>query len=303
MSSRSLDLPGLRLKHYVFGSRRSPRVLITAAIHGDEVTGVYVAYKLIEYLRLRDGVEGAVTVVPVVNVLGFNARTRFNPVDYVDMNRVFPEGAGSTVTRKVVKFVWELASSSDYVLDLHCAGLNSYQYVLALHREFPRVREFTDLIPWDVVVESAGTRGQLFVEAAHNGIPAAIIETVGGDGYYSEEWGETLFRVVLGTLAGLGVVSGNGPAARPTGKTYYGKLVQVRASAEGFPKPAVEPGAHIRKGDVLTWIGGTPVHSSATGRVIRVERGVYVFSDDGVASIAPTEENQPLRIEDPLQMS
>lgn len=41
---------------------------------------------------------------------------------------------GSLITRRIVSFVWELASSSDYVIDLHCAGLNSYQYVLALYK-------------------------------------------------------------------------------------------------------------------------------------------------------------------------
>jgi succinylglutamate desuccinylase len=40
-----------------------------------------------------------------------------------------------------------LAEQSSYVLDLHCAGLNSYQYILALYKEFPKVKQFTDLIP------------------------------------------------------------------------------------------------------------------------------------------------------------
>lgn len=52
----------------------------------------YVAYKLVEYLKRRKSIEGAVTVISVVNVLGFISRTRFNSVDYVDMNRVFPDG-------------------------------------------------------------------------------------------------------------------------------------------------------------------------------------------------------------------
>lgn len=289
MDLRFLDLTELRLKYYVFGTGSSPRVLITAAIHGDEVTGTFAAYKLADYLRLKGSIEGTVVLIPIVNLLGFAARTRFNPIDYVDMNRVFPEGAGSTITRRIVKFVWELASSSDYVLDLHCAGLNSYQYVLAMYKEFPRVKEFTEIIPWDTVVESTGTRGQLFVEASYRGTPAAIIETAGGDGYYVDKWGETLYRVALGALVNLGVVKGDHDVIYTIKKTYYGKLIQVKAPEDGFPEPAIEPGAFVRKDDVLGQVGGVVVRSPAMGRVIRIEKNVFTFSDSSMASIAPVE--------------
>lgn len=280
-----LELPEVRVKYYVFGSGE-PRLLVTAGIHGDEVTGVYAAYRLVEYLRSLGTLRGTVVVVPVVNVLGFAARTRFNPVDYVDMNRVFPEGAGSAVTRRIVQAVWEMVESSNYVIDLHCAGLSSYQYVLALYEEFPKVREFTELIPWDTVVESTGLRGQLFVEATHRGIPSAIVETVGGDGYYSEEWGEKLFEVVLGLLREVGIAEVF-RQPRAVHRTYYGRLVQVRAPTEGFPRPAVEPGSSVREGDVLCYVGGCPVASPVPGKLIKVSKGTYVFEGDSVASVAP----------------
>lgn len=49
---------------------------------------MYTAYRLIEYLSIGKRLNGSVVVIPVVNILGFAARTRFNPVDYVDLNRV-----------------------------------------------------------------------------------------------------------------------------------------------------------------------------------------------------------------------
>jgi len=285
MSVSFLEVSGVRVKYYVFGSGE-PRVLVTAGVHGDEVTGVYSAYRLVEFLEGLRVFSGSVVVVPVVNVLGFVARTRFNPVDFVDMNRVFPDGAGSSVSRGLVRAVWGLAESSNYVLDLHCAGHNSYQYVLALHREFPEVREFTDLIPWDTVVESTGLRGQLFVEATHKGIPSAIIETPGGDGYYSEVWGERLFRVVAGTLRKLGVITDSEQVEQGV-KTYYGKLVQAKTPVEGFPKTVVEPGAMVREGDTLCYVGGVAITSPTSGKLISIAKNTYVFEGDSIASIAP----------------
>ncbi|HEC96312.1 MAG TPA: DUF2817 domain-containing protein, partial [Euryarchaeota archaeon] len=174
------DFSDASLKKYIFSSGE-PRILITAGIHGDEVTGVYAAYQLINELK-KEKILGSVVIIPVVNPLGFQARKRENPVDGVDLNRVFPEGSGSPITRGIVTSVWEEALSSNYVLDLHCAGIYSYQYILALHKEFEAVKNFVSKIPWEIVVESSGLRGQLFIEAIHVGIPSAIIETVGGQG-------------------------------------------------------------------------------------------------------------------------
>ncbi|MEM0000476.1 MAG: hypothetical protein QXH02_02080 [Desulfurococcaceae archaeon] len=52
--------------------------------------------------------------------------------------------------------------SSDYVLDLYCAGLNPYHYILAMYGGFSRIKTLTGTISWDTVVESTrlcGRRG------------------------------------------------------------------------------------------------------------------------------------------------
>ncbi len=278
-----VDVQSVSLKYYVFG-RGSPRILITAGIHGGEATGVYAARRLVEYLEKVERVRGSIVVIPVVNVLGFYAKTRWCPLDMVDMNRVFPDGAGSAVTRGIIKTVWEIASSSDYVLDLHCAGLDSYQYILALYKDFPRVKEFVESIAWDTVVESTGLRGQLFVEASHQGIPAAIIETGGGSGYYVEEWGEELFKTLVATLVNLGFVEGE---EKVVGKEYFGKLESVSPGVEGFFKPSVKPGRDIAEGDVIGYVDGRPVESSVGGRVISLSSWMYVPASGSVARIAP----------------
>lgn len=285
----NVDLPGFKLKYYKFGTGRSPRVLITAGVHGDEVTGVYASLRLVGYLQSKQigEISGTVIVVPVVNILGFQARTRHNPVDLVDLNRVFPEGAGSPSTRATVKAVWELAMSSDYVIDLHCAGLNSYQYVLALYEEFPKVKVLTDAIPWDTVVESTGLRGQLFVEATHRGVPSVIIETIGGDGYYSEEWGDALYRTILETLIELEAIVDQKFAKRDVKKAYYGKLKEARSPVEGFPKPVKNPGELVDGDDVVAYVNDVPVKSPCRGRLITVIKGVYAFKEELVARVAP----------------
>ena len=279
------EFSGVKLQIYSFGSGR-PRVLITAGIHGDEATGVYAAHRLIDHLKTRS-LRGEVVVIPIVNPLGFQARIRYNPVDNVDLNRVFPEGAGSPVTRWIVSRVWEEATNSDYVVDLHCAGLTSYQYVLALHETLPHVRRFVEKVPWGVVVESSGLRGQLFIEAAHRGISSVIIETVGGRGYCDFKWGNLLGDVLVGLLVNLGVLEGE---AKRVKQEMLGRIRRVQSPRSGFFKLTVKPGDRVKKGTTIGFVGDAEVKSEASGIIVSSASGRYVFKGEAAAGVA--EERQ-----------
>jgi hypothetical protein len=276
------EFSGIKLRIYIYGTG-SPSILITAGIHGDEVTGVYAAYKLIEYLDKTGKLNGSIKVVPVVNVPGFQARIRHNPIDHVDLNRVFPDGMGSTVTKGIIKTVWEIALSSDYVLDLHCAGHFSYPYILSVYPDHDYVKAFVDNISWHVSIESSGQRGQLFIEASHQGIPGAIIETVGGRGYYMKKWGDALFKTILGTLNNLGIIEYE--EANKV-KKHYGKLHRVTSDYEGFFKPYVALGKEVDEGDILGEINGNTVESPVSGIVLGLADGVYIFKGESLARIA-----------------
>ncbi len=279
------DFSGVKLRLYTFGSG-TPRILITAGIHGDEVTGVYSAFKLVEYLEKQESINGTIQIIPVVNILGFQARIRHNPLDHVDLNRVFPEGMGSSITKGIVKKVWEVAMSSDYILDLHCAGHYSYQYILSIYPEYENVKSYVDNIAWHVSIESSGLRGQLFIEASHQGIPGAIIETVGGRGYYIKKWGDILFNTLIRTLRNMKILKGD-PAAN-NDKKYYGKLKRVSVDTEGFFKSYVELGSEIKKDDILGEINGVSIKSPVSGIVLGLADGIFVFKGESVARIAET---------------
>jgi predicted deacylase len=200
------------------------------------------------------------------------------------MNRVFPDGDGSPVTVGVVRKVWELASSSDYVLDLHCAGHYAYQYILSLYRDFGHARSFVDNIDWGVAIMSSGLRGQLFVEATHIGIPAAIIETAGGSGYYIPRWGDILFKTLLGTLNNLGILEFDDESGG--GKRYYGRLRRVSSERDGFFNACVELGEDVVKGSPLGEVEGYVVKSPVSGIVLGLSIGRYVFKGGYVARVA-----------------
>lgn len=100
-----------------------------------------------------------------------------------------------------------------------------------------------------------------------------------------------MFRTVLGTLAQIGAVRDPELQTLTTEKVYYGKLVQVRTPVEGFPRPAVKPGASVLTGELLGYVGDTPMYSPTAGKVIRIQKNVFLFEGSGAASIAPLEDD------------
>ena len=84
--------------HVVHGRRAGPVLLVSAAIHGDEITGVEIVRRLLAY-KFIDRIRGTLIAIPVVNVYGFVSKSRYLP-DRRDLNRSFPGSeSGSMASR------------------------------------------------------------------------------------------------------------------------------------------------------------------------------------------------------------
>ena len=55
--------------HIVHGKKAGPVLVVCAAIHGDEMTGIAIIHKLLN-LGLLKSIQGTLIAVPVVNVYG-----------------------------------------------------------------------------------------------------------------------------------------------------------------------------------------------------------------------------------------
>ena len=106
-----------------------PHVVVTANIHGDEVTGIGVAKRLIDELQI---IRGKVTIIPSVSPLALRAGTRKIPGDGNDLNRVFPGKKRGGPAEKTAWRLWEtlVALSPDLLLDLHTDSSVAIPYVI-----------------------------------------------------------------------------------------------------------------------------------------------------------------------------
>ncbi|MCH8551795.1 MAG: succinylglutamate desuccinylase/aspartoacylase family protein [Natronospirillum sp.] len=108
--------------HVIRGRRPGPTVFVSAAIHGDELNGIEVIRRLLK--GDYRGFRGTLIAVPMVNVYGVLAQTRYLP-DRRDLNRAFPGSRkGSLAGRLADLFTREIVAQSDYGIDLHTGAIH-----------------------------------------------------------------------------------------------------------------------------------------------------------------------------------
>lgn len=115
----------------VTGQQQGPTVLITANIHGDEVTGLGAIHRLTETLESNIQV-GQIHLYPSLNPDGLAARTRKVPPDALDLNRLFPGRADGSPVERMAHIIWEdlVGRKPDLLIDLHADSPLSIPYAI-----------------------------------------------------------------------------------------------------------------------------------------------------------------------------
>jgi hypothetical protein len=102
-----------------------PTILITAAIHGDEINGVEIVRQLIAR-KINKPKRGSIICIPILNVFGFLNTERAFP-DGRDLNRVFPGNKrGSLASRVAYYLTTQVLPLVDYCMDFHTGGASRF---------------------------------------------------------------------------------------------------------------------------------------------------------------------------------
>src|SRR5690606_37165045 len=102
-----------------------PTVLLSAGLHGDELTGIEIVRRII-----RQGVNypacGTIICMQLINIFGFINQDRDFP-DGRDLNRVFPGSInGSLASRFAYRIMQAIIPHVDYVIDFHAGGRSRF---------------------------------------------------------------------------------------------------------------------------------------------------------------------------------
>lgn len=182
------------------GGRPGPRVVLTAAVHGDELNGIPVLHALFEH-TMAQALRGTLIGVIVSNVPGFHRRRRMF-TDRADLNHRMPgRPGGDEADSYAVRFVDRLVKGADMLFDLHTAsaGRVNSLYVRA-DLDDPMAARMARLQRPQVILHDPPTDGTLRGAADHLGIPAITLEI--GDPQIFQQ------RFIRRTLGGIRTVLG-----------------------------------------------------------------------------------------------
>lgn len=237
------------------GEQEGPTLFISAALHGDEINGTEIIKRILSR-RIFKNLKGTLIAVPIVNVFGFNALSRYLP-DRRDLNRSFPGSEKGALASQLAKiFMREVVLKCTHGIDLHTA---------AIHRSnLPQIRaclddKETELLAKDfgvpVILHSELRDGSLREAARKKNIPILLFE--GGEALRFDE--EVINAGVKGCLS---VMRKIGMIPKPVSKTTKKKARTfvakgshwVRAQHSGTFSIKKKLGAKVLKGDVLAVI-------------------------------------------------
>lgn len=294
-----IDYQPVTMTVHVFrGKKPGPCLLVSAALHGDEIVGVEVIRRLLRS-RLLSRLRGDLVAVPVVNMPAFLSHSRYLP-DRRDLNRLFPGSPGGSLgSRLAHAFLKEVVTPCTHAIDIH-AGASG-------RPNLPQVRvspgdyegyEMAKAFRPPVVIETSLRAGSLRETLYSRGKPCILYEA--GEAHRLEadavRYG---LRGIVSVMRHLGMLPAEKKGAEETGRhrTVVSTLTSwSRAPRGGVFAPEVALGGAVSPGMTLGVVADpfgrheTPIVCKVDGVVIGISREATVNEGDGLFHVALTQD-------------
>tara|TARA_B100000900_G_scaffold88258_2_gene71819 strand:+ start:34304 stop:35629 length:1326 start_codon:yes stop_codon:yes gene_type:complete len=264
----------------IHGERPGPTITILGGIHGDELTGPSACTHLLSNAFTDIGnpldpkqMAGTVRIVPVVNLPGYRAKSRYFP-DGRDLNRNFPGNFKTTTTRRVAAQVWKyLLKDSDAIIDLHSAAKGrSNMPQLRADLAHAGSNILAKAFGIEIILDSKPPSGSLRKTAVENDIPSITYEG-GGANLLDNESVKVAIHGVTNILRSLRMIPGK--PNRPRFRMLASGSRWLRASEGGLLDMFVTSGSVMREGEVIATISD-PATPGLTVDIVAPEDGLLV---------------------------
>lgn len=271
--------------HIRRGVEDGPVVFVTAAMHGDEINGTGAVRALIQDEAFQLS-RGAVVLVPVLNMLGFDRHSRYLP-DRRDLNRCFPGSTKGSLAGRMARVIFdEIVSRCDYGIDLHTAAVRRTNFPnVRGDLSDPEVDRIARAFGTEILIDGKGPKGSFRREACAAGCPTIIFE--GGEVWKVEptivDW---ITRGVRNVLVELGMLDGKALPAKS--QIAISRTKWIRAECGGFLQFHVAPGDIIEKDQPLA------TNTSLIGREQNVLTSPFAAIVVGMTTLPAVSPGEPV---------
>ncbi len=289
------DFTGMHVPvEVVRGNEEGPCFFVCGAIHGDEINGVEIVKRLLTHPALKR-IRGTLIAVPIVNVFGFNTKSRYLP-DRRDLNRSFPGNAeGSLASQLAHIFTQEVLSKCAYGVDLHTGAIHRDNLPhIRCDLDDPETRKLAEAFQVPVVINSAGRDGSLRDAAHDRGVKILLYE--GGEAL---RFNEPVIRMglqgVLSVMRTIGMLPSAAARKKHPPLFHARSSHWVRAPHSGTLLPRKHLGDHVTKDELLGVVSDPfgehrfTLHASHDGIIVGQTMLPLVNDGDACFHIASSE--------------
>ncbi|GGL44649.1 succinate dehydrogenase [Halarchaeum grantii] len=238
------------------GEHDGPHVVMTAAVHGDELNGVKVLQEVADRYTPHE-IHGTLVLLHVVNVPGYQAQQRYLPIYDQDLNRSFPGKERSNTAGRMAHHVYQqFISKCDLGLDFHTSTRNrTTMYHARADVGNPDVEHLAEVFGTNVILSGEGDDGSLRAVATRNGTPTITIE-MGKAHRFQPALIEKALDGVENVLADYGVYP-DGDVSEPSWRKVMGPTEEkrwIRADTGGLVEMQWGPSPLVHEGDPICTI-------------------------------------------------
>ena len=248
----------------VNGNQSGPTLCITSGLHGCEYDSIEAAIRITNNFK-PDQIAGRLVVLPIINLPSFQQKTAFaNPMDNVNMNRIFPGDSNGTISRRMAHRIFsEFVLQSDFLIDLHGGDLTEsiQSHVMVkltgnndVDSQSRKMAESFD-IPYLWELEVLGIpdypgypKGTVTYEAPMRGIPAVTAEA-GERGKLEEKSVRVLYDGIVNVMRLLGMIKENAVPTQKKTVLRHGAILWPDIS--GLFYPSVSCGDRVEIGSKI----------------------------------------------------
>lgn len=238
------------------GVNNGKRISIVTGIHGDELEGQYVCYKLIEIINKNiDKLCGTVDIYLGINPLGIDSITRGIPAFDLDMNRLFPGNKNGDMMEFTASDIIEDIVESDICIDIHASNIYLKEIpqirINELHKDklVPLARMMNVDYIW-VHAASTVLESTLAYSLNSRNVNTLVVE-MGIGMRITIDYCNQLVSGILNLMKKMGIWKGATEKVREPIISTDKKVSFINASKSGLFIPNREHSSKIDKGDLI----------------------------------------------------
>lgn len=290
--------------HEIGPASGHPGVALVGGLHGDEINSVFILSRLADFLNSVEAgtypelkLKKRALIIPAVNVLGVNLRTRTWPFDKTDINRMFPGSTIGETTQRIAYAVLEATKRADYRIDLHTAGTD-FEEIPQVRLYDPTDQERATAALFGLTAVMERTMSPVFTTTLMHSWKVwpgqSFILRVGQGGTVQLDHCQRVFRSLVSFLGRIGVLEGAQIAVEDEEVCYFDKQSGFRVFAEkaGTFVSDRQVGRWVRQGQELGYIYDSfsgnvieKVEAPTNGLLTGIRRHPLLFEGDLVVRI------------------